>query len=470
MKKLFFLICVIALAVTALASCTQDCEHPLSEAWESDYNGHWHPTTCEHGEMRSESEGHVDANEDGVCDVCSYVGGHVHTYESDWTVDEDKHWKKATCSHTDVKGEESLHIDDDVDGVCDVCSSHVHTLDGAGFCTGCNKEIKPVVESDIASVISATTARTHNVVSVLIDRYAESRNPNNPADDLILAHVAEVVRGTNGTYVKWTYDEVEETVDEDGNDIAIKTGKTEILEKWIKIEPNNDVTGVSAISVDGVYKSAEPNPYSADDLAGYYYSVSSLADGHGAEALLLALYEVYTECGTEEAVIEWDDENNKYVFNFNALVADPVTSGGVATNEYSVFYYEVKISFTYADDYTLTSFNVECDCYTNDDTLKYPDGTLAPPDFDYNYETGEFTMREVTNPAKYIYTVTQTIGPRGEIELNDGSQFMPEGYIIYADEEHTTAMPESITIDIMDVNQQMFLASSSENGDRKSVV
>ena len=70
MKKLFFLICVIALAVTALASCTQDCEHPLSEAWESDYNGHWHPTTCEHGEMRSESEGHVDANEDGVCDLC----------------------------------------------------------------------------------------------------------------------------------------------------------------------------------------------------------------------------------------------------------------------------------------------------------------------------------------------------------------------------------------------------------------
>jgi hypothetical protein len=337
----------------------------------------------------------------------------------------------------------------------------VHTLDGAGFCTGCNKEIKPVDEFDIASVISATTARTHNVIGILIDRYAESRNPSNPADNLILEHVAEVKRGTNGTYVKWIYDEVKAEVDENGNDVAVKTGKTEILEKWIKLEADNTVSGFSAISVDSVYKSAEPNPYSADDLAGYYFSVSSFADGHGAEALLLAIYEAYVEYGTEEATIVWDDENNKYDFSFGALVVDKTTSGGVDLHEYSAYYYEVKVSFTYADDYTLTSLDVECNCYTSDDTLKYPDGTLAQPDFDYNYETGEFTMRDVTNPAKYTYSVIQTVGTRGEIQLNDGSEFIPDGYVIYADADHTAAMPESLTISITDMSQVLYLAPSS---------
>lgn len=461
-NKIIAFLCVVAMAVCALASCGGECAHELSEEWANDANGHWHPTICEHGEFRGESEAHVDADEDGLCDICAYDAKHVHTFASEWSIDEDKHWKVATCSHTDVKGEESLHVDEDLNGVCDVCSGHVHTLDGAGFCTTCNKEVKPVVESDIGSVISATTARTHNVVSSTIDRYAESRNPNNPADDLIFAHVAEVLRGTNGTYVKWTYDEVEESVDENGNDVAIKTDKTEILEKWIKIVSPDVVTGISATSVDGVYKNAEPNAYSVDDLAGYYYSVSSLADGHGAEAVLLALYEVYLECGTEEAEIVWDDENNKYDFNFKALVVDKTTTEGVDLHEYAAYYFEVKVSFTYADDYTLTSFDVECDAYTSDDGLKYSDGTLAPPDFDYNYETGEFTMREVTNPAKYTYSVTQTVGTRTEIELNDGSEFMPEGFELYLDTEFTTPVGDSFTVDIMDVNQEFYIKATPE--------
>ena len=461
MKNKILVIVMAMLLIFTFASCKQ-CEHPLSAEWENDESGHWHPTECEHGEFRSEAEAHVDADEDGKCDICAYDATHEHTFASEWTITEDKHWKAATCSHADEKGEESLHVDEDLNALCDVCGGHVHVLDGAGFCNSCNKEIIPVVESDIASVISATTARTHNVISAVIDRYAESRNPNNPAHDLIIEHVAEVVRGTNGTYVKWIYDEIEETVDENGNNVAIKTGKTEILEKWIKLNSDNTVSGFTAISVDGVYNSAEPSVFAADDLAGYYYAVSTLADGHGAEAVLLALYEVYAECGTEEAEIVWDDANNKYDFNFKALVVDKTTTGGVDLHEYSAYYYEVKVSFTYADDYTLTSFYVECDAYTSDDTLKYPDGTLAPPDFDYNYDTGDFTMREVTNPAKYTYSVTQTVGTLGEIELDDGSEFMPDGYVIYADAEHTTAMPESLTVSITDMSQVLYLAPSSD--------
>ena len=462
MKHKFLpILLVMLISLLAFASCSK-CEHPLSEEWESDVNGHWHPTTCEHGEFRSEAEGHVDANEDGTCDICAFKGAHIHTFAEDWVITDTEHWREATCSHTEQKGDKSLHVDEDLNAECDICKGHSHVLDGAGFCHACNKEIVPVVESDIASVISATTARTHNVVSAVIDRYAESRNPNNPADDLIIAHNATFLRGTNGTYVKWTYDEVEEAVDENGKNVAIKTGKTEILEKWIKLEADNTVSGFSAISVDGVYKSAEPNAYGPDDLFGYYYSVSSLADGHGAEAVLLALYEVYAECGTEEAEIVWDDANNKYDFNFNALVVDKTTTNGVDLHEYAAYYFEVKVSFTYADDYTLTSFDVECDAYTSDDGLKYPDGTKAEPDFDYNYDTGDFTMREVTNPAKYTYSVTQTVGTLGEIELSDGSEFIPDGYIIYADAEHTTEMPDSLTVGITDMSQVLYLTPSSD--------
>ena len=69
-RKISAILLVIVIALLALASCAE-CKHPLSEEWDSDKNGHWHPTECEHGEFRGETESHVDVNEDGTCDAAN---------------------------------------------------------------------------------------------------------------------------------------------------------------------------------------------------------------------------------------------------------------------------------------------------------------------------------------------------------------------------------------------------------------
>ena len=457
MKKSIVLILFLALiSVFALGACNkeEDCAHTFSDKWSTSADKHWHATTCGHGEVKGVEAAHVDADENGVCDVCSYESGHFHTFATEWSFDDDKHWKAATCAHTNEVSESAAHADDDVNGKCDSCGTHVHTLDGAGFCSGCNKEIKPVVETDIASVISATTARTHNVISGKINDYAISRFADS-ANNLEFKHVIDYYRGTNGTYVKWEYDEV--------GDDGEKTGNTEVFEKWIKIVSPDEVSGLSAISVNGNYISAEPNAYSLDDLAGHYFAVSTLADGFGPEMTLLSLYEAYVNYGIEEAVIVHDAANNKYDFSYKAFVVDKATTGGVDLGEYPVNYYEVEVSFTYADDYTLTSFYVKCDCYTSDAGVA-GDGSAYETDLVYDYATGDFTILENAIPDTYSYTVTQTVGTLTEIELNDGSEFMPEGYEIYSDTEHTTAMPESMNIGITDMSQELYLAPSSDKG------
>lgn len=62
------------------------------------------------------------------CEGCSDTttpppGGeqHEHTYSPDWSYDENNHWHAATCEHSDLKSDEAAHVDANNDGVCDVC-------------------------------------------------------------------------------------------------------------------------------------------------------------------------------------------------------------------------------------------------------------------------------------------------------------------------------------------------------------
>lgn len=471
MKKILFLMCVIALSITALASCGEKCEHPVSEEWTSNAENHWHATTCEHGEFRQGYAAHADADEDGVCDVCAYEMGHTHTFSSKWSKDEEKHWKDATCSHTGEKAEESLHFDEDQNGKCDACTAHVHILDGAGFCSGCNKEIKPVDEYDVGSVIYATTARNHNVTGGTINYYQISRFAD-PADNGEIKHLVEYSLGTNGTYSKRYYDEVE-VIGEHPNAYVQLTGETEILEKWVKRISADNVEGISAISVNGVYKNAEPSSFGPDDLAGYYYAISTLADGHGAEAVLASIYDAYVEYGIENAVVVHDDENNKYDFSFKALVVHEtnIVVGG-SGSVYNANYFEVSVSFTYAEDYTLKSLDVSCDVWTSDPgTDPNNMGQINKPEVDLQYdpETDTFIFVEydkkndkfvpaTTTPRadSYKITVVQNVGTREEIELNDGSEFAPDSFEIFTDEE-LSSKASNLELEIGDTSVILYI-------------
>lgn len=47
---------------------------------------------------------------------------HEHTFKDTWSVDENKHWKEATCDHHDITKDLGEHIDADTNGECDVCA------------------------------------------------------------------------------------------------------------------------------------------------------------------------------------------------------------------------------------------------------------------------------------------------------------------------------------------------------------
>lgn len=46
---------------------------------------------------------------------------HKHSYESDWTRDGTSHWHKAICEHGEEKGSFGAHVDENGDGICDIC-------------------------------------------------------------------------------------------------------------------------------------------------------------------------------------------------------------------------------------------------------------------------------------------------------------------------------------------------------------
>lgn len=461
-NKIIALLCVILAAVVSCAACDESGaaggghKHTFSTVWKSNETEHWHPASCEHGENKGDLAPHADADEDGVCDVCAFECGHNHAFAEAWTNNETHHWHAPTCSHTDEKGSYGLHKDENIDALCDDCSAHVHMLDGAGFCTGCNKEIIPVVETDIGSVIYATTARTQHIVSGAVDYYQISRLQNESG---VIEHVVDYYLGTNGTYSKRSYDEVV-TIGEYPNATVQKTGKTEILEKWIAKNSDNDVSGISAISVDGIYKSAEPSAFGLDDLAGYYYAVSTLADGHGAEATLAALYDAYVEYGIEDAAIVHDEVNNKYDFSYKALVVRESVVNGETV--YNVNYYEVVIAFTYADNYALTSLDITCNCWTNDPGSDMSGILEEEIDLDYDPITGTFAMRDNARADTYEISVTQVTGERQEIELNDGSQFVPTDFDLYTNKA-CTKKAQRLNLETSDYDTVLYFGFTSQN-------
>ncbi len=102
-----------------VAACLWDYDHThtYSPAWEHDTENHWHAATCSHS-VKSDVSAHADANSDGICDGCAWDYDHEHTFETEWTTDENGHWYKATCPH-DVKKDAANHVDEN--GICSVC-------------------------------------------------------------------------------------------------------------------------------------------------------------------------------------------------------------------------------------------------------------------------------------------------------------------------------------------------------------
>lgn len=125
MKKIWFLVCACLVITAMLAACNSGDEqqahtHTYADAWSYDEDSHWYAANCEHTEEKANVGAHVDEQNDGVCDVCAYGSDHEHTFAAEWSNDADNHWHAASCGH-DVKDALGAHVDENNDDACDVC-------------------------------------------------------------------------------------------------------------------------------------------------------------------------------------------------------------------------------------------------------------------------------------------------------------------------------------------------------------
>lgn len=114
----------------------RDHQHSFEAEWTVDAENHWHAVACGHAIDVNEKGAHIDENNDGTCDVCSYDYGHTHTYSTDkWTTDAENHWHAVTCGHAIDVLDLAAHTDADKDGACDICAyadaEHTHVATDA---------------------------------------------------------------------------------------------------------------------------------------------------------------------------------------------------------------------------------------------------------------------------------------------------------------------------------------------------
>lgn len=474
MKNIIVILCLAILAMTAFVSCVPDgladgennnngggnesgvCTHPLSTEWASDANSHWNPTTCEHGEYRGNFGVHADADEDGACDVCTYSSGHIHTYSSEWEKDAYYHWRTATCTHTNETTELGSHADDDQNGECDVCAAHVHIVDENGRCDGCNTQIKVVDTSNLSSVIAAVLGGHANVnggkiTSTFVGRYSNS------AQSTKTNKIIDYKIGKNSIYYSIASAAEVKGADKEGTYYEANTNN--YMEKWVNLEADNSVFGVYRETSGGVQGKVLIDSVTADNLYGYYYNVSTLASGYGAEGILAALYERSQEKYANSFAVEENDGHYKFSFNYTAINKTNTSDGqgnalGVVTN---VNYFIVSVEFSYNTEYALEYLYVTCDCYTNDAGSNLEgDLDIDNVDLEYAALTGGIVMKENAKADTYTFTVEQTAGEKTFVNEYTKAALSPSSFSVYSDRDGTILAEDTITVSLTNLPEDEY--------------
>ena len=96
--------------------------HKYSDTFKTDGKTHWKECACgERTEMGNHSGGTATCTEKATCEICGEKYGDLkpHSYSTEWSTDETKHWHK--CTECGAKTDEAEHTDADKDHKCDVC-------------------------------------------------------------------------------------------------------------------------------------------------------------------------------------------------------------------------------------------------------------------------------------------------------------------------------------------------------------
>ncbi len=112
----------------------QLCEHEYEDVYSKDENYHWFANSCSCLIEPKDKAAHIDNNNDGLCDVCEWNYDHLHIYEENWSHSETQHWYSVTCGHNVPAKSLGDHVDENNDRACDVCAwdyGHTHTYEDA---------------------------------------------------------------------------------------------------------------------------------------------------------------------------------------------------------------------------------------------------------------------------------------------------------------------------------------------------
>lgn len=112
---------VTVTSVFAMSACgTNTHEHTFDEnAWDSNAETHWHPSTCGHDVKSGEAAHEMKS---GTCTVCGY---HEHQFSKEWSYNEEFHWRNAVCEHTGEKADYGEHRLNESGNECLDCGMYI---------------------------------------------------------------------------------------------------------------------------------------------------------------------------------------------------------------------------------------------------------------------------------------------------------------------------------------------------------
>lgn len=453
---------VASFAVACTAEGDKKHEHTYATEWSKDAEGHWYDATCECVDVPVVKVAHVDANNDGACDICAFTD-HEHTYAEGWTADCTNHWHAADCGHIVAGADLAAHADENSDGECDVCNyviedihEHIyanewssddqyhwyaaicehkdqingkeaHVINAAGDCTVCGKHISDVDATSIEDVLAAAQANNYKVnrgdvvASTEVWGGIGEGTLENGATDRV--HFA---LGNGESYLQFTH------FDKDGNFADQK-------EQWFESAGEDEVYGVEL-----AYGEHELSPIAGDAkfLNGYNYIPGSVVPGTDTDTSTIAnmLSALYSQMKAGErvsnAVENYDEATGKYTFAYTYYSVNVTTSGGVFDN-IELELYNVKVAFTVNADMIIDWSEFEVQVYRDYEQ----DRDLA-----YTYEIGEdgatvtltsdVTLSATANPSYYRYSVAQSAGERTFTTPYPRESLLPTGFNFYYVTEH----------------------------------
>lgn len=264
-------------------------EHTYATELSHDATHHWYAVTCGHDVAVKDRAPHADANNEGICDSCSWDYDHTHTFDADrWVFAPDTHYHAPTCGHNPVyvRGNEEPHKDDNYDEICDVCGGYIS------------------MDAVIDHATSATSASKVNGGTMIYNKNTES-----------IVYASNIFYELGNGYLHMTDRSEYYFFDDDGR----RYDETAAWEGWYSTYADGKIFAIVQENENLYRDMGAESVY----MNGYYFSgdfISYAMNAYGVEDLVYQLY--YLSAGengegVSDFVSHYNEENGYYSFMFS---------------------------------------------------------------------------------------------------------------------------------------------------------